>query len=174
MMLADSLGECARLPAVQPCRKNRDMVNLAALQWHVSTDGLEAFAPEKLASAPNIFNICKSIIVLKISFTERSTGNSEPLVFTHLANEKLKMVRLERNIGVEISDHIKGEIPHSFITGIKRSNLARKMPLLARRHLDELNPLALGRGLAHDFIRLVGRAIAYDHPPQWTICLRNH
>src|ERR1700679_1908524 len=171
---ANLVRERTRLPSVKAGRDHRHMVDAAAFQRHVSTDPLVALSSKKLASAPNILDIRESIVVLECSLTKRGASHSQFWGFLHLSKQKLKVLRLKGHIRVQDPNNIKLERFHSFEARIEGIHFSSEMSFLPLRHAEQFDPWVPCSIPAHDLIGPIGRTIAYDHPPQRQIGLRDH
>src|ERR1700733_9836260 len=100
MMNAYLVGESPSLPALHSCGNNCDMVDAAAFDRSISTDGFEALPPEQLATAPDIFDVREAVVVLQRSFSERRSTDAEFGVFGEVAQEILEVVGLDRHVAV--------------------------------------------------------------------------
>src|SRR5215471_17627339 len=71
MMKANLLGKGARLPAPHAGRHYGHQVHAPAFDRSVAADGVEAFAPEKLASTRDMFDARESKIVGALALGKR-------------------------------------------------------------------------------------------------------
>ncbi len=89
------------------------MIDAASFQGHVYPPIVfKTLPPKKLATAPDVFNVRKAIIVLKRSFSERRSSNAELRLLGQFAHNMSKVFTSERNIGIEIAYDVGVQILH--------------------------------------------------------------
>src|SRR5208337_4203107 len=71
VVVARFFGKRPGLPALHPCRQNRDGINATELHRRVATNGLKACATEDLASAGDMLHACEAIIIGDTVFRKR-------------------------------------------------------------------------------------------------------
>src|SRR5580704_4086211 len=152
MVNAYLIGEGPCLPPFHSRGNDRDMVDSTTFDWGISADRFVALSPEQLAASPDIFTIGKAIVVLLGSFPERRSANAKVWIFAKLAQQILKVIRLNRDIGIKIADHIRIQFLGFGITGVEGVNFPGKMPLRALWHPQQVNPGIVCPVLAYDFV----------------------
>src|ERR1035441_5208333 len=140
------------------------MINAATLQRHISADRLKTLAPEQLAAAPDILDILETIIVLVQTFPERGTRKSELRILLHCSYQKLEVIRLEGDVGVQVADDFEVQIFHPLVSSIEGMRLPREMPFLSLWHPYQFNPWIVRHVPAHNLVGTVGRPVAHDDP----------
>src|ERR1039458_9136845 len=71
---------------------------------------------------------------------------SERCVVVQLFKQKLEVVLVERDVGVEASDNLVRQVGHARPACIEGMNLACKMALFSLGHADQFDPIVL-RGI---------------------------
>src|SRR5271163_969422 len=126
MVNAYLVGEGPGLPPFHSRGNDRDMVDSTAFDGGIPANRFVALSPEQLAASPDVFNIGKAVIVLLRSFPERRSANTEVRVFAKLAQKVMKVVRLNRDIGVKIPDHIRVQLLDFCIASVEGMNFSGK------------------------------------------------
>ena len=120
MVDAHTLRERARAPTLHPRHQHRNDINAAALEWTIATDLLVARATKQLAGAGHMVRAAERIIIGDAVFTERAASQAELRVGGKLSEQVLKVIRNEREIGVEAADDVEGKTLDDVETGIER------------------------------------------------------
>src|SRR5581483_3253162 len=103
MMQADLLSKCPRLPALAPRRKSRNRVDRSTLRQHVAADLFPALPPEYLARAGDVIGAHETVVVyLVCNILIRGSHNAQARIRRDFAQQKFEVIRLKRNIAVEI------------------------------------------------------------------------
>src|SRR5262245_15252199 len=111
MMKAGLLREGPSLPAPHPRRGHGRPVDATTLDRDISPDHVKALPPKDLAGARDVLDVRKPVVVVTATFYERRSGDTQSGVFGKFAQEELEVVGLERDVGVETSDHVEVQIP---------------------------------------------------------------
>ena len=90
------------------------------------------------------------------------------------ADKELEEILIEREVGIEISDEIKGNIFYGGIAGIEGPDLAGEVPFPAFGHPHELHPVMSGAVLQNLLLGSVSRPVADDNPADRFVCLGDH
>src|SRR5690348_5950893 len=129
-------GERSRLPVLHSCADHGYVIDAAARDRNIATDLFKALPPEQLYGAGNMVQAGKTEIVLERSLPKLRTCKPQGCVHQELAEQKLKVIRLERNIRIQISDKIIVQTGQAGIPCLERVYLASKIPPAAIGHLD--------------------------------------
>lgn len=116
------------------------MIDTSPFYRGVSADRLVAFAPEKLAPTPDVFDIREPVVVLVGSFSERRARESKLWILGYLSYQKLEVVGCKRYIGIQISDDIEVQVLHSLVTSVESVDLSGKVPFGSLGHSQQLDP----------------------------------
>src|SRR6185312_10064194 len=104
----------------------------------VSTDFRKALATKKLALAGHVVLSLETIGLRTVAglLREHGSGNSQLRVLPELIKKKFEVVRIKRNISIQIADHFIVNIADHFLAGVERMNLRGEISLLAHRKID--------------------------------------
>jgi hypothetical protein len=84
------------------------------------------------------------------------------------------MIRSEGNVGIQVSNDVKLEMPDPLETRIKRMHFASKTAVQPLRAADKLDPRTTSSIFLHDFRRPVCGAIIHNYPSLGQHCLGDH
>ena len=73
------------------------------------------------------------IVVLRVSLLIRCATHAQSGVIGKLAQENRKVVLIECDVAIQISDDVKVQLLHSGVPRIKGKNLSREMPFTPLR-----------------------------------------
>src|SRR4030095_7231582 len=91
-------------------------------------------------------------------------GDSEIADLGELRQQELEIVRLKRNVGIEIADDVILEPIDRLPGGVETVRFRREVSVAVRRHIEALDPTQ-GRGVpVDDLCRTVGRTVIDDVP----------
>jgi hypothetical protein len=175
-------GIGASLPALHPGRGDGDPVDGATLDRDVASDLVEAGPAKQLAGPRDVIEL-GVLVGVGVSFEvagildKGSTGDAEFGVLHELAEKKLEVTAIERQIGVQIADHIVVEILDPGETGIERVGFGGELAVSLRsgtlRHAKQFDPWMDGRVLADNFIGAIRGTIADNDPAHGSVRLRD-
>src|SRR5438874_10405451 len=114
MVVTHFFDESTGLPAAHPRGSNRDPVNATALHFKIAADFLETLAAEELAGSGDMFHVGESEVVTSGSLYERRSSYTETPVGRHLGHQKLEIIRLECDIGVQVANDVERPAPQFF------------------------------------------------------------
>src|ERR1700761_5819920 len=132
MMEEGLLPKGARRPAHHARCGYSHPVDPAGLVGTISANFLKAFAPKYLALPGDMIAAFKAVRAGVISslFLECRTGNTQTRILPDFIEQKLEMIRIERDVRIQIADHVILQILHALQAGIERVHLGGKMPFL--------------------------------------------
>src|SRR3954462_14144468 len=108
------LAERSSLPAEHSGRRDRNPVHAAGLVGHIATDRLEDLAPKQLAPARNVILTLEAVRRAAVPlFLENGSGNAQLGIVGEFLHQKLQVLLVERQIGVEIPDYVVAERGHA-------------------------------------------------------------
>src|SRR5262245_139290 len=126
----------SRLPAVHSRRECREYVHAVAARL-VPSDRLETLASEQLARPRNVFDARKPIVIPGPRFPAVlamiRAGDAESGVLGELAEKVFDVIRVERNVRVEITDDPVGKVPYAREAGVEGVHLPGKSALCSFR-----------------------------------------
>src|SRR5205814_6254400 len=97
-----------RRPALHSRRGDGNPINSSGWIRDVPADILEALTPEKLTTASHMVFTLKAIPGRVITIFEKwSSGDTEPRVLGKSLHQKRKIIRIERKVSVQVTDHFK-------------------------------------------------------------------
>ena len=71
---------------------------------------------------------------------KRRSRDTQFWIFGKLSNQKLKVIRFERKVGIQITNYFKLNRLNLLQSCVKRVNLAGEATIKARRALDQSDP----------------------------------
>jgi hypothetical protein len=139
------LAKRSCFPTQHPGSRNRDPVNASGPVGEISAYIRETLTPKQLALACNVELAFETIgfRVVATFFAEDRSGDAQSRILSELIQEKLKVIRVQRNVGVQIANDLVFEVFDSFPTGIEGMYLCREIPLAARRQIYQFDPVIL-------------------------------
>ena len=165
MMENVPLREGPRLPTHHPRCRDGQPVDATALHGLVPANGLKALTPEELAGARHMLDVREPVVVgLPGLFDERYACYAESLVLGEPVHEELHGIGAERQVGVEIPDHIVRRCADGGVTGGERVSFGREMSFGVRRTSHVLDPGVAFRVILNDLIGPVRGAVADNGP----------
>jgi hypothetical protein len=103
-------------------------------------------------------------LAMLIPFTIESPGNTQLGIFGKLANQKLKMVLIERNVRIHIAYNFVFQISHSRPPTAAGNALPGKMPFTTLGHPDQFDPWICRGVSAYDIVGAISGTVTYDDP----------
>src|SRR5205085_8127497 len=123
MMQARLVRERSRLPTLHARGRDRGPIDASAFDWDVPADAVEALAPEQLARPRDVLDVGKPVVVVAATFDKRRSGYAELQVAGELLHQELEVVGLERNVGIEASNHVEVDIIQRPEAGVETVDL---------------------------------------------------
>ena len=99
------------LPTHHPGSRYGDPVNAAGPARNIAANLLPTLLPEQLATARNMAMTLETISVRAISFFPKNCSrHTQNRIVREFPEEKLKIIRVERNIPIQISDDVESRL----------------------------------------------------------------
>src|SRR5688572_20186171 len=133
MVNAHAFGEGPRAPAVHARHQHGDNVDATAFERPVAADLLIAGATEQLTRTRHVILAAEAVIVGDAVFAERTAREAELRVAGELAEQELEVIGDKRQIRVETSHDIEGQVPDGFEAGVEGGDLPGEIADLAGR-----------------------------------------
>jgi len=167
VMIGVFLGEGASTPAFHTRRENSNHINSPTLGLNITIDCLKAPAPKKLTRPGNVLDTAESEVVGRAVFSKGRSGNAKLRIFREFSQQKLEVVGVERDVGIETDDNIVGQMFEARVSGVETIGLASEIPRLPLGHPEQLDPIMLTGVRAHNFISAIRRTITDNQPLYW-------
>src|SRR6185436_12105391 len=110
--------------------------------------------------------------IVVFAFLEWRPTDTEVGVRSKLADQELKIVRLERHVAIDIAYDLKIQVLDPGIARIERLHLCSETPVDVFWPVDHFNPLMLAGNRVGDLRRAVRRAVVDNDPLLWPMSLR--
>lgn len=172
-MKAELLSERPRLPSLHASRRDGNEVDSASPDWRVSADIFETLSAKQLAGAGYVFNARKAVVVPFRPLSERRSADSQPWRLRESGQQELKVLRVERDIGIKAGDDIVLEVLCTSVPLVKGEDFGGEVPFGALWPTYEFDPRVRRCVLLDNVICAVCGSIADDDPPHWLDCLAN-
>src|SRR5262245_40662522 len=175
MMEESRIAKGAGFPPLHSCRRNGYPIHTSRLVWNIAANLFEAFTPEQLAPTWNMVFTFEAIAgrVVASLLSKWCTCDSEFRIARKLLQQKLQVVRVKRNIGVKITDHVILKFGEVFVCRIETVSFGCKAAIAVTRHVKSFNPVVTSRVLSDDIGSAVCRAVIDYDPLEGMNCLRN-
>src|SRR5882724_11571408 len=165
MMMKSVFCERFCFPTKHPRRHHGYPIHAARAALRVAADFLETLAAKQLGLAGHKILAFKAVARrIEIAFDVRRAGDSKLLVFGKLLHEKFHEVRLERDVGVQISDDVKLRCFQEFESGVDGVGFAGEMAFATARTANERNPWKACAVIFDNFRRAIRRAVVHNDP----------
>src|SRR4029077_17591117 len=132
----------------------------------ITTHVLKTLAPEKLTSTGYMlftFETNAGSIVTTI-LCKRRSRDTQLWIFGKLSNQKLKIIRFERKVGIQITNYFKRNRLHVLESCVKRVNLAGEATIKAWPALHQLDPRKSPGITLNDFSRAIRGTVINNDP----------
>ena len=191
VMLTDFVGEGLSMPTFHSCRKHGNYIEAPTFDWNITSDFLEAFAPEQLARARDVVGAAESEVVGFFPFAERCPCETQLRILGKLAKQELIVIFGERNVRIQIADDVEAAVRSASgrirrgegqrtedrgqtgVAGIEGVGFAGEMAVVPLGHSQQFYPIVLLRVTLDNLICAVSRAIADNDPFARQRCLRD-
>src|SRR4029077_13009813 len=132
----------------------------------ITTHVLKTLAPEKLTSTGYMLFRSETITgsIVTTILCKRRSRDTQLRIFGKLSNQKLKIIRFERKIRIQITDYFKRNRLDVLQACVKRVNLAGEATIKARRALHQSDPRKPPGVTLDDFRRAIRWTIVNDDP----------
>src|SRR5262249_41082834 len=111
------------LPALHPRGEHGGQIDTARLDRLITPDFDEACAPEELTRARDVLDARESVVLPPV-LAERRPPDSEPRIVREPREQERKVVRFERDVGVQVRDDVVVEILELCAPRIERQYLS--------------------------------------------------
>jgi hypothetical protein len=165
-----------RLPSLHACRRYCDPVDPPSTIRDVTAYFLKTLPPEKLASAGDVVLTLETIprSVVTVILGKRRPGDAQSRIFCKFSDQKAQVFRVERKVGIEVSDHVELKRSNPLQACIESVNFSSKTSITLDRSSEEFDPWIAARITFDDLRCSVGRTIVHYHPSLRQPRLRNH
>src|ERR1700678_1059676 len=121
MVQASLLRESAGLPAFHAGADHSDIVDRAAFDRNIASNGLEALAPKNLAGARHMLDAHKTVVVSVVrALAKRGSDQAQRRIGGKLFEQKRKVVRLESDVRIQAGDDLVRQTLHAGLASIER------------------------------------------------------
>lgn len=140
MVVANPFDERPGLPAFHSRRGNCDPIDTATFHLGITANLFKTLAPKELARARDMVDAGESEVVRCCALDEWSSRYSESRISSQLGEQKVEVLVVESDIGIEVRHKIELFASQPIVPSIEALDLGGKMSVSSLGHSYQFYP----------------------------------
>src|SRR5271156_1264186 len=144
-------------PTHHACRCDRHPIDTAGLIWKIASDLLKALAAEDLALPGDMVQPFETVGFRAVArLLENRPCNPKGRVISKLSQEEFKVIRIQRNVGVQVTNDFVCNALDPLLAGIEGVYLGCEVPLFSHGTIHQFYPWMISQISARNTPGVVG------------------